>query len=175
MHVVLYSSVSSKFGKTDFILGMFANFHSFRTVVNSILWLNYSVALTSTVTWRPFCFFTDGSKLRLHSGNLECTSSTSRNILLPLFTYLQLRNVFSMLLIVFWLGCSAPPNVFNAQILITLSQWPIGTQIPYTCNVGHTLQGQGTITCLSNGQWTAVPACIFDSQPQVCKFHISFD
>ena len=86
------------------------------------------------------------------------------------FTYLQRQNVFQFF--TFSSVCSAPPNVLNGRIVNPTFQWPVGTQVTYTCNPGHTIQGQTFITCQGGGQWSQAPVCVFQ---QPCKFYISFD
>ena len=55
--------------------------------------------------------------------------------------------------------CGDPGTPTNGQR--TLSSTTYSSVVTYTCNVGYTLQGSNSRTCLSNGQWNgSVPQCI---------------
>ena len=179
MHVVLYSSVPSQFGNAYFILGIHVYHFPFIShyvqcyFVNKVYFINKCIDLLSLS-----CQWIDWSQLGQRWRNLEypapllprtsyCLPGTTRSLW-------STSKVFSMLLPVFWLGCPAPPIVTNARVLNPgATQWPTFVQVTYLCDVGFRVQGQGTITCQANRQWTTAPTCSFIQQP--CKFHIPFD
>ena len=56
-----------------------------------------------------------------------------------------------------FIGCVLPPVPYHASMNVSSD----GLEISYTCNVGYTLNGNRTLTCLSDGSgWHAdAPLC----------------
>ncbi len=57
--------------------------------------------------------------------------------------------------------CSDPGTPQNAMRSITNDRFTINSRIEFVCHDGFSLQGQASISCLSNGQWDfAIPTCV---------------
>lgn len=62
--------------------------------------------------------------------------------------------------------CKASFSILNGKSNASLSTYPIGARIRFTCDDGYDLEGPQIITCRANNKWTArVPQCI----PNVTK------
>ncbi|XP_070201910.1 uncharacterized protein [Littorina saxatilis] len=58
--------------------------------------------------------------------------------------------------------CPAPPqSISNGHMLRETGTFTVGRSVTYLCDLGYTAQGQTTLTCQSNGNWSsAVPVCV---------------
>ena len=60
--------------------------------------------------------------------------------------------------------CPDPGTPENGVRRISDESLRIDTWIEFTCNTGHTLQGQRLMTCMDSGQWDSQrPLCIRDT------------
>ena len=68
-------------------------------------------------------------------------------------------------------SCKPPPDLNNASLLSTKTAknitYSVFDTIEYSCIEGLIMQGNKSVTCMYNGQWSAVPKCL--SKP-ITKF-----
>ena len=63
--------------------------------------------------------------------------------------------------------CSSPGTIQNGFLQPTRATYACNDAITFTCNSGYQLEGETTLTCLSNNRWSgSIPRCV---QPCVCN------
>ena len=54
--------------------------------------------------------------------------------------------------------CGSPPSISNGSPG-TPSNTSFRGTVTYICNVGYTLSGSATVSCLASGNWSTTPTC----------------
>ncbi len=55
-------------------------------------------------------------------------------------------------------SCGCPPTVTSGSYEMPINT-VVGTSMTYSCDIGFTLSGSATITCLNSGNWSTLPSC----------------
>ena len=83
-----------------------------------------------------------------------CQQGSYFLVFILLSSFIEIRFLYILLI-----SECAPLNVQNAAQVSPSGRVVENTEVTVACSVGHSLSGEGVVTCQSDGAWSAVPRC----------------